>query len=81
MESQEGSDDAADGAAAEEETKVSEKASGLWKLYISRALTAWGDRLWSFGLGLFLLHVRTFLPLNIEHIFGTLLPSSCLGVA
>ena len=78
MESQEGSDDAADGAAAEEETKVSGKASGLWKLYISRALTAWGDRLWSFGLGLFLLHVRTFLPVNIEHIFGT---SSCLGVA
>ena len=83
MESKEGSDDAADGAAAEEElkTKVSGKASGLWKLYISRALTAWGDRLWSFGLGLFLLHVRTFLPVNIEHIFGTLLPSSCLGVA
>ena len=61
MESQEGSDDAVDGAATEEElkTKVSSgKKSGLWKLYISRALTAWGDRLWSFGLGLFLLHVR-----------------------
>ena len=64
MESQEGSDDAADGAAAEDEleTKVlSGKTRGLWKLYISRALTAWGDRLWSFGLGLFLIHVRTFL--------------------
>ena len=64
MESQEGSDDAADGAATAEEelkTKVSPgKKTGLWKLYISRALTAWGDRLWSFGLGLFLLHVRTF---------------------
>ena len=64
MESQEGSDDAADGAAAAEEelkTKVLPgKKTGLWKLYISRALTAWGDRLWSFGLGLFLLHVRTF---------------------
>ena len=32
--------------------------SGLWKLYISRFLTAWGDRMWSFGLGLFLLKVR-----------------------
>ena len=31
---------------------------GLWKLYISRFLTAWGDRMWSFGLGLFLLRVR-----------------------
>ena len=71
MESQEGSDDAADGAAAAEEeklkTKVSGKTRGLWKLYISRALTAWGDRLWAFGLGLFLLHVRTFLPVNMEH--------------
>ena len=74
MESQEGSDDTADEAAAgakgeEEEklkTKVSGKTKGLWKLYISRALTAWGDRLWNFGLGLFLLHVRTFLPVNIE---------------
>ena len=73
MESQEGSDDAADEAAAgakeEEEklkTKVSGKTRGLWKLYISRALTAWGDRLWNFGLGLFLLHVRHFLPVNNE---------------
>ena len=68
MESQEGSDDAADGAATDEElkTKVSGKTSGLWKLYISRALTAWGDRLWSFGLDLFLLHVRSFLPVNNE---------------
>ena len=69
MESQEGSDDAVDGAATEEElkTKVSSgKKSGLWKLYISRALTAWGDRLWSFGLGLFLLHVRTHLNIFLK---------------
>ena len=30
---------------------------GVWKLYISRALTAWGDRLWSFGLGLLLFKI------------------------
>ena len=72
MESQEGSDDAADEAAAAKEeeeelkTKVSGKTRGLWKLYISRALTAWGDRLWNFGLGLFLLHVRTVFPVNNE---------------
>ena len=30
---------------------------GAWKLYISRALTAWGDRLWSFGLGLLLFRI------------------------
>ena len=30
---------------------------GVWKLYISRALTAWGDRLWAFGLGLLLYRI------------------------
>lgn len=35
------------------ETKVI--SGGAWKLYISRALTAWGDRLWTFGMALFLL--------------------------
>ena len=47
----------------EDDKKVKDKLSrtavgGLWKLYISRFLTAWGDRMWSFGLGLFLLRVR-----------------------
>lgn len=66
----ESSDDAADGVAAEEEPKVnvSTKNSGMWKLYISRALTAWGDRLWSFGLGLFLLRVR--ISPSTKHILG-----------
>ena len=59
-----GTDDTVDEAADEEEedVKVSsrKRTSGLWKLYISRALTAWGDRLWAFGLGLFLLRVISF---------------------
>ena len=43
-------------------TESSEAAYGLWrggvwKLYISRALTSWGDRLWSFGLGLLLFKI------------------------
>ncbi len=25
-----------------------------WKIYISRALSAWGDRMWSYGAGLFM---------------------------
>lgn len=25
-----------------------------WKIYISRALSAWGDRIWAFGVGIFM---------------------------
>ena len=25
-----------------------------WKIYVSRALSAWGDRIWAFGLGIFM---------------------------
>ena len=32
---------------------------GAWKLYTSRALTAWGDRLWDFGLGLLVFRIYT----------------------
>jgi len=31
---------------------------GLWKLYCSRALTSWGDRLWQFGLGLMIFQLQ-----------------------
>ena len=30
----------------------------IWLLYLSRAFTAWGDRLWAFGLGMFLFRIR-----------------------
>jgi len=33
------------------------RRGGAWKLYCSRALTAWGDRLWAFGLGLLLFRI------------------------
>ena len=31
----------------------------IWKLYLSRLLSAWGDRLWSFGFGLFLFRMHS----------------------
>jgi len=31
--------------------------NSVWKLYCSRALTAWGDRLWQFGLALMLFNI------------------------
>lgn len=42
--------------AEKEEDKGS--SSSIWLLYISRALTAWGDRLWAFGLGMFLFRIQ-----------------------
>ena len=26
-----------------------------WKIYVSRALSAWGDRIWDFGVGIFMI--------------------------
>jgi len=35
------------------------KIKQVWKLYISRFLTAWGDRIWAFGFGLFLFKIQS----------------------
>ena len=48
---------------AEVEVEVDNKdkslwRGGAWKLFISRALTAWGDRLWAFGFGLMLIKMH-----------------------
>ena len=54
----------------------------VWKLYTSRLFTAWGDRLWSFGFGLFLFEKQSSnlmllagygLALNISRQFLMLL--------
>ena len=39
----------------------------VWKLYTSRMLTAWGDRLWAFGYGLFLFKMQ---PTNLMLVAG-----------
>ena len=43
-----------------EENPVNSAANPIiWKLYLSRLLSAWGDRLWSFGFGLFLFRMHS----------------------
>jgi iron-regulated transporter 1 len=54
---------------ADEKTKINQKkkkktqntGAGFsdlpWKIYISRFLSAWGDRLWSFGAGIFMVEL------------------------
>ena len=63
--------DAIDGAKEQgERGKPKMARSSSWKLYVARFLTAWGDNLWIFGLGLFLLRVRYFgCGQNLKHLF------------
>ena len=43
---------------AEEEEKKTSKLGIPYKMYISRALSAWGDRMWDFGSGLFMMGLK-----------------------
>ena len=40
---------------AEEEEQKTSNLGIPYKMYMSRALSAWGDRMWNFGSGLFLM--------------------------
>ena len=40
---------------AQDDVKKSSKPGIPCKMYISRALSAWGDRMWDFGGGLFMM--------------------------
>ena len=48
-----------------------------WKIYASRALSAWGDRLWSFGAGVFMVDLD---PDNLQlvAIYGLVLSVSVI---
>ena len=49
-----------------------------WKLYLSRALTAWGDRLWAFGLGLLVFRLY---PQNLTLVAAFGLVRSFVSIA
>eukprot|EP00090_Calanus_glacialis_P026523 TRINITY_DN41749_c0_g1_i1.p1 TRINITY_DN41749_c0_g1~~TRINITY_DN41749_c0_g1_i1.p1 ORF type:complete len:515 (-),score=149.24 TRINITY_DN41749_c0_g1_i1:159-1703(-) len=62
----------------DEETADQEiTAGGAWKLYCSRALTAWGDRLWAFGLGLLLYKIY---PEDLSVVSGYGLANSAVSI-
>ena len=44
-----------EGKSVQEEGRSKERD---WRLYVSRGLTAWGDKLWQFGLGVVALAMR-----------------------
>ena len=48
-----------------------------WKIYASRGLSAWGDRLWSFGAGVFMVDLD---PNNLQlvAIYGLVLSVSVI---
>ena len=48
-----------------------------WKIYVSRALSAWGDRLWSFGAGIFMVELAPE-NLRLVSIYGLVLSISVI---
>lgn len=48
-----------------------------WKIYVSRALSAWGDRLWSFGAGVFMVNLAPE-DLRLVSIYGLVLGVSVI---
>ena len=48
-----------------------------WKIYFSRALSAWGDRLWSFGAGIFMVELAPE-NLRLVSIYGLVLSVSVI---
>ena len=48
-----------------------------WKIYLSRALSAWGDRLWSFGAGVFMVALDPE-DLQLVAIYGLVLSVSVI---
>ncbi len=48
-----------------------------WKIYASRALSAWGDRLWSFGAGIFMVELAPE-NLRLVSIYGLVLSVSVI---
>lgn len=53
------------------------KAGIPWKIYFSRALSAWGDRLWSFGAGIFMVELAPE-NLRLVSIYGLVLSVSVI---
>ena len=48
-----------------------------WKIYASRALSAWGDRLWAFGAGVFMVILDPE-DLRLVAIYGLVLSVSVI---
>ena len=48
-----------------------------WKIYFSRGLSAWGDRLWSFGAGIFMVELAPE-NLRLVSIYGLVLSVSVI---
>ena len=48
-----------------------------WKIYISRTLSAWGDRLWAFGAGIFMVELAPE-NLRLVSIYGLVLSVSVI---
>ncbi len=54
-------------------TESTKKRLGVpYKMYVSRALSAWGDRMWEFGGGLFLMALVRLKDINLRKVLNIL---------
>jgi len=62
------------------EPEENSNASVPWQIYISRGLSNWGDRLWCFGVGIFLIKLNPD-DLTLPAVFGFVMGVSVILLA
>ena len=55
---------------AKKSLKAQDQFGTPWKIYVSRFLSAWGDRMWAFGGGIFMTKLDQEDSLRLVAVYG-----------